>query len=215
MTMKAEAIVNRAAVLLHDSTNVRWPVVQLLDYLNDGQREVTMLRPDASMVTGNITLVTGNTKQSIPTDGIRLFSVIRNTSGRPIIVIDRDILDSQIPDWHTATGGSEVKHFVFDPKNPKIFYVYPKPATTISVEASYSVAPDELDSVSDYLEISDIYANSLLDYVLYRAFSKDTEYADLSKADRHYETFVRALGFKTDVDMSIDPNADGPANGRA
>jgi len=48
-----------------------------------------------------------------------------------------------------------------------------------------------------------------LDYVLYRAYSKD---ADLTpnapqRAISHYQAFVSALGDKSKVDQMINPNA--------
>jgi len=210
--MQASAITNRASILLHDPTNVRWPVTQLLDYLNDGQREIVINRPDASVANETIALVSGSTKQSIPAAGIRLMHVTRNmgsdgsTPGRPIIIVDRDILDTQIPTWHNDDAQDDIKNYVFDPGDPKHFYVYPQAGASAHIELSYSVPPTDCATVGNLIGLSDIYANALLDYVMYRSLSKDTEYADAPKSARYYESFLRSLGIKTQIDVAVDPN---------
>ena len=212
--MQASAITGRASVLLHDPTNVRWPITQLLGYLNDGQREVVIHRPDASVSNTSVVLASGNTKQNIPDDGIRLLNVIRNmgsdgaSPGRPILIVDRDILDTQVPTWHTDDAQDDIKNYTFDPEDPKRFYVYPRAGAQSYVELAYSVPPTDCDTVGNLIALSDIYANALLDYVMYRAFSKDTEYADQPKSARYYESFLRSLGIKTQVDLATDPNND-------
>ena len=53
------------------------------------------------------------------------------TGKRAIRLVDVDVLNSIEPDWHdpTVTGdaahGSVIKHYVFDPDDPRRFYVYP------------------------------------------------------------------------------------------
>lgn len=57
------------------------------------------------------------------------------------------------------------------------------------------------------IKLDDIYANAILDYVLYRAYSKDAEYAaNASRAALHYQAFTAALGAKTQVDAGNDPH---------
>jgi len=219
--MQALSIINQAAILLNDSaSNVRWPKTQLLTYLNDGQREVVIFRPDASVQNSVMMLTAGNTKQSIPADGIRLIDVIRNmgsgsTAGVPVMVIDRDILDTQIPTWHSDDASSSIKHYTFDPKDPETFYVYPQPAASVHLEIVYSVPPADCDVVGDNISISDIYTNALLDYIMYRAFSKDTEYANPNKAANYYQMFRQSLGLKAQIDMTTDPNAAVRADGKS
>ena len=55
MTIAAQSIIRRAVETLQDTTSVRWPVNELVRYLNDGQREIVLYRPD-SMVT-NATVI--------------------------------------------------------------------------------------------------------------------------------------------------------------
>ena len=49
----------------------------------------------------------------------------------------------------------------------------------------------------------------ILDWVLYRAYSKDAEYgANEARAAASYQAFNSALGAKTQVDAAVAPVAD-------
>ena len=141
----------RIEATLQDTANVRWTEAELLNYINDAQREITNIKPDATATHANVQLVTG-TKQSIPTDGLKLISVVRNmsgywveaTGGRAIRLVAWDILDTQDPDWHNptvtgdATHGTTPKHFLFDEDDPLNYYVYPGVAGNVYLEIVYS-----------------------------------------------------------------------------
>ena len=49
-TTKVVDILDRAAIILQDNTNVRFPNDELLKFFNDAQKEVVLHRPDAKMV---------------------------------------------------------------------------------------------------------------------------------------------------------------------
>jgi hypothetical protein len=54
--------------------------------------------------------------------------------------------------------------------------------------------------------LDDIYANCLLDYILYRAYQKDSEYAgNAQRSMMHYQGFSNALGIKTQADSATTP----------
>jgi len=209
--MIAKEITDRASVLLLDPTQVRWTEEQLIDYLNDGQREVVIHRPDASTRVEVISLTDGSTRQAVPVDAIRLLDVTRNmgttgsTPGLPIMQIERNILDTQIPDWHSSTPQTKIKHYTYNARTPDVFFVYPRPGNSVKVEVIVSVPPSNVSSSAAQITISAIYANALLDYILYRCFSKDSEYADPNKAVGYYNAFLQSLGTKTQVDVAMVP----------
>lgn len=212
-TITAQSLINRVKRILNDSTSVRWTEAELLDYLNDAQREVVLMRPDALTKTEAMALVASNTKQSIPSAGIRLMNVTRNmgadgnTPGRAIRLVDRAVLDTQVPDWHASTPANEVMHYVFDPVNPKVFYVYPRVSSARQIEIVYSASPVDV-ALTDTIAIDDIYSNAIINYIFYRAYSKDADYAQNANLSASYwNSFVQELGLKTQVDLSTDPNA--------
>lgn len=217
--MLASVILTRAVDIIQDATNVRWPEAELLRWLSDGQREVVIHKPEANVTNTSLQLAAGNTKQSLPAAGLQLIDVVRNlgsngtTPGRAVRLVAREVLDAQRPDWHTEAGASAVKHFVFDARDPRTFYVYPQPLSAFYLEVIYSVAPADLTAGSSVLTLSDIYANALLDYVLYRAYSKDAEYAgNANRAVAHYSAFANSIGIKTANDRSRGPSANSPMN---
>lgn len=215
-TITAQQIVDRAGLILQDVTNVRWQESELLGWLNDGQRQVVELRPEAFAVNEALQLIAG-TKQGIPATGIRLLDVVRNmgsdgsTPGRAIQIIDREVLDAQRPDWHSEVGDAEAKHYVYDGRDPRNFYVYPpQPVAPEYVEVVYSASPTDC-LIGETIKLDDIYANALLDYILYRAYSKDAEYTqNVQRASQHYEVFLQSLGLKAQVDQTTNPHNNAP-----
>lgn len=221
--MLVSALISRSAQLLQDATSVRWPEAELVGWLNDGQREIVLIRPDASVSNSSIVLTPNSTKQSIPAAGIRLLDVVRNmgvdgaTPGNVIRFVSREVLDAQIPTWHSDAGQVVIKHFTHDIRDPKHFYTYPRPhaSTAVQVEVLYSSVPADcvLPSVTPgaLITLDDVYGNALLDYILYRAFSKDAEYAaNPQRAAAHYTTFTNSLGLRTKSDVASSPLAFAP-----
>jgi|LWDU01.1.fsa_nt_gi hypothetical protein len=230
MALSVQNLIDRAGIILHDTTQVRWQETELLDWLNDAQREIVLIRPDSSVESKTLVLDTG-TKQKLQDDfnGIRILDIVRNTTAGAVRVIDRNVLDAQQPDWHLTPVSSVVEHFMFDLRDPKRFYVYPsQPATgmgsveivfssspvdaTLAVVADPAAVPPIVAADDSGLTLDDVYANAVLDYILYRAYSKDADFAgNAQRALKHHEAFVTSLGLKFKVDQLIDPNTqDNP-----
>lgn len=215
MAQTPNEILTRAGDLLQDTGNVRWTQAELLRYLNDARRELAIHRPDVYSTTYVMTAVVGS-KQTIPSDGTKFIDVIRNvnadnTPGRAVRIIEREILDSQDPDWHTRTSSNVTRHFMYDERTPKTFYVYPAAASGHKLEISYSKSPVDVTngdlSSTSILAAEDIYVGTMLDYVLYRAFSKDAEYAgNMQRADLHYRAFATSLGLSNRKRIANSPN---------
>lgn len=207
-TTKAVDLINRVSITLQDPTYVRWTQSELLNYLNDAQRQVVLFRPDAKAVNAPFACA-NSAKQTLPADGLRLISVLRNTGGRAITKVDRSILDVQLPTWYeTAVGSDGVKHYVYDALDPKNFYVFPKPAAAYQIDIIYAMSPVDI-VISNYtndtqvIGIDDIYANALMDYMMYRAYQKDSEFANLNRAALYYQAFATSLGIKSQADGGL------------
>lgn len=205
MPITAQNIADKAELLLQDQTNIRWTEAELLGWINSGQREIMIYKPNANPVTGTVTTVAG-TKQELPTGGLQVLDVTRTVGGNAVTNIDRNILDVTLPDWHTQTAAA-AKHYVFDPRNPKIFYLYPPSAGSVEIEVCYSSVPADVASMAGNI-FNDLYETVLLDYVLYRAYSKDAEHtANQARATQHYQAFIAALQGKTGAEAGLAPKA--------
>ncbi len=219
-TTKVVDTINQVAVTLQDPTFVRWTQQELLGYLNDAQRAVVLFRPDANVV--NIThTCTASAKQSLPATAIRLVNVIRNKDGRAITKIDRATLDVQLPNWfETPITADGVKHYVHDPVDPTVFYLFPKPTTDNQIELVHSAAPIDI-AVTNFatdtstIGVDDIYVNAIRDYMAFRAYQKDSEYANLNRAAAYLQSFAQLLGVKAQADMSLIQNMIAQQPGRS
>lgn len=217
-TILASAIITKARDLLQDGSAIRWTDPEALRWLNEAQRYIVLQRPDASPVVANITLVAGS-KQSLPAAALRLIDIIRNmgvggsTPGNAVRVTEREILDAQVPDWHTQASSVAIKHFVYDDRNPKTFYVYPPATVNATVESVYSTSPTDIATTGTAITLDDIYEPVLLDYLMYRSYSKDAEYAgDSPRVAFHLNAVNAALGIKLKIDVAVSPKSNAPGN---
>ena len=199
MTLCSE-ILTKAGKQLQDTGAVRWTQATLFDYLKDGQREIAALKPDACSVTGIVPLSEGS-KQALPAGSTGLVRPVRNlgangaTPGAAIEMFELATLQSLFPDWSTWTAGGEVLFVGYDKEDPTAFYVVPpQPVAPASIEMIYGTVPGHPASVDAAITVRDVYANALLDYVLYRAYSEETEAGSIQKATGHYQAFAMPLG---------------------
>ncbi|MDQ1817306.1 hypothetical protein RBA41_28770 [Massilia sp. CCM 9210] len=175
-TMLAGAVIGRAARLLQDHEYIRWTQSEMLDWLIDGQREAALINPAIFVCTTLVTLAAG-TLQHLPSDGKVLLDVPRNANGYAITRIARKALDAQVPDWHSpARAKTKVLHFCFSGDDAKTFYVYPPSPGGNAVTAVYEAVPPAL-LLGDPIALDDSYVGALVDYLMYRAYEKDSEYA--------------------------------------
>ena len=225
MPIAAQSIIRRCVETLQDTTSIRWPVAELVRYLNDGQREVVLYRPDAMVTNATVTCVAG-TKQALPANGAKLIEVIRNARAagtkRAVRMVNREILDAQMPGWHALAGVDDVLHFMYDPRDPRVFYVYPPATTNTQLDIVYAAYPTDIvepadgatyTAVTGNISLPDIYGNVLQDYILYRAYTKDSEYAgNAQRAQAHYAAFANALGIEIKATVAVAPNPVGNPN---
>lgn len=210
MAFTGQNVIDAAHAVLADINNY-WLDTYLLGWLNAGLKEIVLLKPNALVMTTAAKCIKG-TRQALPVGGLMLIDVTRNmgtdglTDGRVVTPLSRQSLDSSNPDWHTAVPAAVAKHFVYDTRYPKVFYVYPpQPAAAQGyLEIMYGASPASLTAVGDTIELESIYENVLVDYVAYRAFGRDS--ADLSHAQAakdHYAAFVNALGARVQAEAAV------------
>lgn len=225
MAFTAKDVLKRVRVTLNDAASVRWTLPEMLDYLNDGLREIALQKPSATSVTATITLEPG-TKQSIPATYHALIQVIRNTTGdvspvpgKAVTPIARETIDTAIPGWHdndVLPFTKVVTHVLDEIVDQTVFYVIPGNDGTGHVEAILSKIPTQIaapanpldiDSYTTNVDIADIYRNALTDYILYRAFSKDTDLATSGqRSAAHLQLFQTALGLKKQAEVTENVN---------
>jgi hypothetical protein len=226
MALLASTIMTLAGRALNDESAVRWTYAELCAWINEATGAVMLAKPSANSINVNFALIVG-TLQSIGASDLALLRLVRNIEsagpplmgGRVIRPTTRDILDAQAPDWHSPRKTpykKEVRQFVYDEENPRAFYCYPGNDGTGIVEALVSrlptkvVASGAVDALSSYAQdvgLQEIYQAPLLEYVLFRALSKESPEASSALAAMHYQAFAGAVGLKIQVEGANSPNA--------
>lgn len=168
------------------------------------------------MVNQAMSLVAG-TKQSIAAlnpPGLRLIDVVRNLpTGRAIRLTARETLDAADPSWHNGAPGP-TRAYVFDGRDPKTFYVSPPAVANAQVEVKYSRYPvvittAQLSTID--LTPDDVFMDPLLNYVMFRALSKDADFAqNVGLAAGYRQAFEGVLGIKAKADADFSPAANTP-----
>lgn len=227
-TILASTIVKKSSVILRDEAGRRWRPSELLGWLNDGQREVGILKPDTSTVMQSIIMVAGS-EQQIPASCVRLFDISHNagadgtTVSTPIRLIEKEELDMLDPTWRTAGAANDVIHYVFDGRAPKSWHCYPPQlAGGRYVRAMVQINPTDCTilgvendlgvvGVADtVIFLDDLYQTALVEYVISRAYDKNDENRDAQRSDMFYRRFLQRLGLRDRVEVSTDPNRNAP-----
>jgi len=217
--MIAREIMDRAALLLADAQNVRWTRATLLDLVNEGVRQVVLVRPDASTRVQSVQLSPGS-RQDLPSGGLRLLAVLRNmgadgqSPGQAVRLVERAALDASAPDWNAAGAESAITEYLYDLRRPGVYHVYPPLTGTgpVYAEIAYSASPRAVTDEEAPLGLDEVYAGPILDWVLYRAFHADIESpAGRARAEHHFQAFYRALEQKTQSDAAVAPSSGSNA----
>ena len=221
MATTAKSVIQRCTEELFDETSIRWTVAELVRYLNDGQREIVLYRPDSTATTASLALAAG-ARQTLPAAASKLLYIERNTSGKKRVVTNpswRVLIEGE-PEWESMATSLEIQHYAYDVRVPTQFLVYPPATLGASLEIVYSAYPANItepaanttfEAVTGSISVSDIFANPLRDYIVFRALSKDTEFAgNAVLAQARYNAFASALGIDASVTQAVGPY--GPLN---
>lgn len=214
MPITAKSLIDKASVQLLDTSNKRWTRAELLGWLNDGQRYITVVKPASCSVTDSMALVAG-ARQSIPVWGYQLLDVMRNlgtdgaTPGASIRIISREVLEGYDMNWSASTPSTVVQNYTYNPQEQMVFYVYPPSTGTNYVEITYSVLPEDITSETANIGLTDAFGTILLDYILFRAQSKDGEQSiGAEHAKLYFESFSSALEAMYSGHLQNNPNVD-------
>lgn len=226
MTTAAKDLVLRAANILKDELGIRWPADELVRWLNDAQMALAQYRPDQvaqtrDMVLGGVIDATVSNPINLDADVIKLIDVV-TANGRAVRQVDRKDMDAVAPDWRTdwVDDENDIKHFVYDERNPASFEIWPLPYTsarlTVEVAVYPTPVPTDVDPPDGDIGVPDIWAPALVDYMLYRAFSKDSEITvNAARATGFYQSFANAIGIDLAAQTTVAPKPRSPGKAAA
>lgn len=186
--------------------------IGLFDFMNHALRAVVMQCPDATTVTGNITLEPGM-RQAIPgkKHGARIPAALfigLNANVRDDIITN-PIMTATVEDitgW-TAMGMRSpwhgIEYFAYDRiADPLFYWVFPAVPEECDamVNATWSVNPPRITSQDDDICMRDSFAPAIVHHILYSILSGDNEASNMSRAQQHLSEFYNSLGVKRKVD---------------
>lgn len=232
MSFTAADILRRCQTILNDAGGRHWPTTELIDWLNDGLREITLQSPTAVSKTVIIDLAEG-TRQTLDPDYASLIRVNCNVTasggtvtdrGKEITPIKRATLASHLPGWQNPASlpaSTIVDYIIEDSDVPGEFYVVPsndgngqieavvaKRPTAIAIDAT---SPLDVESYTSTVDLDDMYLTALVDFVLSKAFAKDTNLAGaMERSMAHYQSFANALQIRVAAEQTYNPNR-GPS----
>lgn len=215
MPVQISDVLQRAQVILQDVLGTRWDEPELLNWFSDGRREIATVRPTEFSKRVALPLARG-TLQAVPTEAFQLIRIDCNLTpgpqrvpGRAVTLVDRRVLDAMDPAWQDTRRvpyTAVARHYAYDLNEPMAFYVYPGNTGAGVVEAAVAVLPADAQATTEPLGVRDVFANALLDYVLYRAFSKDADHeANMVRAREHYSNFASLVGLPGVVEPHTTP----------
>lgn len=224
-----QSIIDEVRDQINDTTaTYRWSDTELLRYLNAAQRQIVMLVPEANTVEQMVTLAQ-QARQTLPSGGIKFLRVSNNVNPSgdartgPVRYVERDVLDTQFPGWEYTTAtvvpgvtANFFQHYAHDPREPAVFYVYPVPTSgSQKAYVVFSKNPTALAVVGDTFALGDMYINAAVDYMIYRALTKEGRYTlPETKSLQLWNNFLRSLGLKVEAERRVSPEANRPPEAR-
>jgi hypothetical protein len=221
MTVPVTDVLSEVRTLLIDNGSApRWSDNELCDYVMDAERSVMAIYPASTARRFVLPLQMGS-RQVMASNVHTLLTIIRNCDvtgehpGRAVRLAMREQLDAFNPGWHTDKPSDVAQSYIYDPSETA-FYVYPPNTGNGYVDVLYSQIPPHLDPAvpGAALAVRDIYKTPVIDFVLFRAHSKDADYAGgLGVAGTFLQSFTQFMGANSQKILENNPNQQsGPPN---
>lgn len=210
-TVLVSDTISNARSTLVDAAGTTWTDADLEAYYNEGLRALALLKPDAYVVDGDVALAAG-TRQVLPEGAVAIFDVEYNsTSKRRVTLVDKELLDEMNRFWPAATQETDVQHWCADPRERTVFVVTPPNNGSGSVHAVYGAVPPAVGmstGTSSAIPVGDQYEPAILQYVLHRAYAKNTKRQDLGKSQAALQQFMTLLGIGSKGQAAVAPKVN-------
>ena len=214
-TVLASKIAGDCAKDLFDVGYTRFTLTDWLGWINDGQNEAAILKPDIYVVTRSVALIAG-IRQELADDETLLVRLVNNlgtdgqTEGLAITSADFNHFSLHNPAWPTLPTAATVEVYLFDEKDPRSFYVCPpQPSSNQGYVRRVACAnPPIIADIGDPISIDDVYEPILREYAKWRAHTENAKHDASAKmeATTSWNMFVTGLGRKDLVEKAVSPN---------
>ena len=173
-----------------DPDTQRQTDAELLRYVNDGIKEISRLQPELFIRLGDVTCNTGEVEVRVPySEAQAIVDVLAVHDGAAVLPADMASMDAFLPTWRVASQGA-AQNWMRKPNDPLRFFIYPPAPVGQVLDVMWIELPTELAIGDIITEIPDTMQPALVDYVVYRAESKDDEHVNSQRAAQHYAAFA-------------------------
>lgn len=191
MTTPADLISSVRYIVNDTQVEYRMSDTELLGYFNDGLKEISALQPAVYTTIGDLPCVVGSCEQAVTFPNAQaIIEVLCIHGGGAVTPFDMDTMNAFNPGWRADTAGPAVQWSKHEGQ-PLTFFIYPKaPATTQTLDIRYVRNPSVHALTTTISEVPAYMLPALIDYMVYRADSKDDEHSNSGRAVASYQAFV-------------------------
>jgi hypothetical protein len=99
-----------------------------------------------------------------------------------------------------------VIHATHDPRDPKVYGVYPPVGAPFNIFVKHSKTPTALVSLASTFTLGDEYINPAVEYTKFRMLTKDGRYgSEPGVRQELWNNFRVSLGLKPELERRVDP----------
>ena len=196
--MKPSEIIATARLIVLDVvdnvTAPRQSDTELLGYVNDGVKEICTFKPMVFATVAALACTPGRADQTLTfANAVMLLDVLRVTNGAALTKFDRPTLDLFSPAWRSDAAGPALQWSALE-GDLLSFFIYPQAPAAQSLDVRYVRNPAVYLLTDDMVAVPDVMGPALVDYVVYRAESKDDENVSSARAVAHFAAFKQKIG---------------------
>lgn len=205
---------------MNDLDGVRVPASDVVRLMNQAQRIIYIHRPDSTAAVSPFALVAGP-KQALPSNAVSLINIPANVIGarRRITKVDKGVLDDYEPDWQGGTPASVIDHFIYDPRTPRVFWVYPPAVPGTLVEMVASSYLDDLPATTGdgqswntavgNIGLADEFESALIALTLHLVYRSDLEgVLNLNLSEQYLRQAGDLLGVQLTSSAVVAPKTE-------
>lgn len=214
--MQVSYLAGLITAALRDADQDQWVDADIHNALYEGEQVIALYHPHATSRDHTLTLAEG-IKQNLGDDlepaSYRLLDVKFNVGqtgapGRSTRRVSMQDLDAINPNWRTASASQVIREWMFDDREPNLFYVNPPAQADTKLQISYSAIPARPSEITPSTEmtVSETYMPALIEWSLYRLFGHDAEGSvNSGRSQQHLQNFAAILGVSLDMLAPFSP----------
>lgn len=204
----SEIITDVRRILQDVNTPYRYSDTELLGYINQTLKRMSVLRPDLFGEIGEIDTQADSAVQVLPSDALRLIDIFQVKDGSAITEVDRETMSRSHPTWMSEAAGTPI-NFMRHVKNAERFFLYPRPIEGTVLIGEYARVPSDYALTDTITAPSESYLPVIVDGTVFLASSIDDEHINTNRAKLFLDLFTTQLSTSLQSRTVTDTKAAG------